>query len=170
MPQRELLPDRRADVAAVHAEPFVPERRHEAGQPVADPGGPRRLGGDVAPAVTRDARHDEVEVRREQRESVLEADDSVGPAVDEQQRRRARRAGPHGVDAHTVDLDAHVVERVQSSLGGPPVVRTRPMGEQTVERGGRGAAFPAVARGRRAARAREAVAQVVEHSLCDVDR
>jgi hypothetical protein len=180
---RQPAGDHRADVVPVGREAAVAEALHQLrpqrGHPA--PGHPARRR-PVGEAEARHRRHDDVEGIRgiaavgrriaEERDEGEHLDERAGPAMGDEERQRRRPAAPRmdEVDAETVDIHAAVGERVHRALFTPPVESRAPVLDDVPEVGEAGAVVPAGALDLvRPARAAEALPQVVERRLRDVD-
>jgi hypothetical protein len=106
------------------------------------------------------------------RDQVEHLDERARPAVHDQQRQR-RRPAPARVDqvqAEAVDVRAEVRQRVDRALLRAPVEPGLPVAHELAHVAEARAVVPARALDLvRPARAREALAEVVEHGLRDVD-
>ena len=169
--------DARAPVAAHRAVARVAEAGHERGpRPRGPLHAPARFRRDLAEAVAGQRRDDEVErvggIGRigERPDDLQVLDDRARPPVGHHERHRVRvpRAHVQEVDVDAVDLRAEPGHRVEPGLRRAPVVAVRPVGAQLAQVGERHA-VGRIGLGARPAHAREALAQVAEPRVGNVD-
>ena len=181
--ERQPAGDHRADVVPVGREAAVAEALHQLrpqrGHPApGHPAGRRPVGEPEAG----DRGHDHVEGIRgiaavgsgvgEERDEGEHLDERAGPAMGDEERQRRWPVAPRvdEVDAETVHAGPEVGERVHRALLTPPVESRAPVLDDVPEVGEAGAVVPAGALDLvRPARAAEALPQVVERRLRNVD-
>ena len=169
--------DARAPVAAHGAVARVAQAGHERHPRPRDPlHTPARFRRDVTEAVAGQRRDDEVERIRgigrigERGDDLQVLDDRAGPPMGHHERHRVLvpRSHVQDMDVHAVDPRAELRHCVEPGLQRSPVVPVRPVGAQLAQVGERHA-LGRIGLRARPPRARDALAQVAELRVGDVD-